>query len=220
MGSEQKIKFFFTAKAAKFLIYSIALTCRKTVRGLEKIEKLRKEGKPIIYIFWHRHIFFNIYRFRNSRARPLISHSTDGEIVARIAQECGMDPIRGSSSKGGAKAFLKMVKSIKEMNSEIMITADGPKGPLRNIKDGTILIGKKTGAAIIPVSWYSSRKKIFEKSWDKFLLPFPFGKIIFKYGDPVFIPHDIIKDKYPDYKNKLKTELDNLEEEIIAEIEL
>jgi len=218
MGSGQKFKFSFTAKAAKFLIYSIAITCRKSIKGLEKIENLRKGGKPIIYIFWHRHIFFNIFRFRNSKARPLISHSTDGEIVAQIAQECGMDPIRGSSSKGGAKAFLNMVKSIKEMNSEIMITADGPKGPMREIKDGTILIGKKTGAAIIPVSWYSSRKKIFEKSWDKFILPFPFGKIIFRYGDPVFIPHDIVKDKYPDYKKILKTGLDKLEDEIMTEI--
>lgn len=110
-----------------------------------------------------------------------------------------------------------MVSSIKDKNSEIMITADGPKGPLREIKDGTILIAKKTGAALIPVTWYSS-KKIFERSWDKFMMPLPFGKIIFRYGDPVYIPHDIMKDKYPDFKKKLKTGLDSLEEEIMAEL--
>ncbi|MEN8222865.1 MAG: hypothetical protein ABFR36_06355, partial [Acidobacteriota bacterium] len=59
--------------------------------------------------------------------------------------------------------------------------------------------------------------KIFEKSWDKFMIPMPFGKIIFRYGDPVFIPHDIMKNEYPDYKRELKTGLDSLEEEIIEE---
>jgi len=220
MGSGQKIKFFFITKAAKLLINSIIFTCRKITIGKEKISDLKNSGKPIIYIFWHRHIFFNIFRFRRTNAQPLISHSTDGEIVARIAKEFGMNPIRGSSSKGGAKAFLNMVNSIKNRNSEIMITADGPKGPSREIKDGTVLIAKKTGAAIIPVSWYASRVKIFENSWDKFILPKPFGKIIFKYGDPISIPHDIEKNEYPDYKKKLKKRLDTLEEEIIAEFDI
>lgn len=220
MGSGQKIKFFFITKAAKLLIYSIIFTCRKVTIGQKKISDLKKSGKPIIYIFWHRHIFFNIFQFRRTNARPLISHSTDGEIVARIAEEFGMNPIRGSSSKGGAKAFLNMVNSIKNRNSEIMITADGPKGPSREIKDGTVLIAKKTGAAIIPVSWYSSRVKIFENSWDKFILPKPFGKITFRYGDPIFIPPDIVKKEYPDYKIKLKNGLDWLEKEIIAGFEI
>ena len=218
MGSGQKIKFFFILKAAKILIYSIAFTCRKKISGEEKIEALRNGGKPIIYIFWHRHIFYNIFKFRGTNARPLISFSTDGEIVSRIAEEFGMNPIRGSSSHGGARAFINMINAIKKENSEIMITADGPKGPVREIKDGTVHIARKTGAAIVPVSWYASRVKIFDKSWDKFILPIPFGRINFSFGDPVYIPPGISKNEYPKYKNMLKIKLDKLEEEIISRI--
>lgn len=218
MGSGQKIKFFFILKAAKLLIYSIAFSCRKKFSGEEKIALLKNTGKPIIYIFWHRHIFFNIFKFRGTNARPLISFSTDGEIVSRIAEEFGMNPIRGSSSHGGARAFINMINAIKRENSEIMITADGPKGPVREIKDGTVHIARKTGAAIVPVSWYASRVKIFEKSWDKFILPMPFGKINFSFGDPVYIPQEISKSEYPEYKNMLKIKLDKLEEKIISHL--
>lgn len=216
MGLGQKIKFFFLKKTAKLFINIIVFTCRKKCTGEEKAENHKNTGKPIIYIFWHRHIFYNIFKFKGTNARPLISFSTDGEIVSQIAEEFGMNPVRGSSSKGGARAFLNMVNAIKSENSEIMITADGPKGPAREIKDGTIHIARKTGAALIPVSWYASRVKIFEKSWDKFMIPLPFGKIHFYYGDPVRVPPEISKDEYPKYKKTLKTRLDNLEKEIIS----
>ena len=218
MGSGQKFKFFFLKKAAKLFIHIIVFTCRKKCTGEEKAENLKNTGKPIIYIFWHRHIFYNIFKFKGTNARPLISFSTDGEIVSQIAEEFGMNPVRGSSSKGGARAFLNMVNAIKSENSEIMITADGPKGPAREIKDGTIHIARKTGAALIPISWYASRVRIFDKSWDKFMIPLPFGKIHFSYGDPVGIPAEISKDEYPKYKKILKTRLDDLEKDIISGI--
>lgn len=216
MVSGKNIKFFFLAKAAKLFIHAIVFTCRKESTGEEKAESLKNRGKPIIYIFWHRHIFYNIFKFKGTNARPLISFSTDGEIVSQIAEEFGMNPVRGSSSRGGARAFLNMVNAIKNENSEIMITADGPTGPVREIKDGTIHIARKTGAAIIPVSWYASRVKIFDKSWDKFMIPLPFGRIRFSYGDPVIIPPEISKDEYAEYKKILKSRLNNLEKETIS----
>ncbi len=69
---------------------------------------------PLIYMFWHRHILFVIHQFRNCGARPLISLSSDGELVAAVAEEFGMDPVRGSSSKGGARAFLHMARCVRQ----------------------------------------------------------------------------------------------------------
>ncbi len=215
MALRQKVKKYLLVKSAKLLIYSILFTCRKKSSGQGKIDDLKNSDKPIIYIFWHRHIFYNIFKFRGTGARPLISYSPDGEMVSLVAEEFGMNPVRGSSSKGGARAFLNMINAIKKENSEIMITADGPKGPAEEVKDGTIHIARKTGAALIPVSWYSSRIKIFNKSWDRFLLPLPFGKIKFSYGDPVFIPPGISKDEYSKYKDLLKSKLNTLEHEIM-----
>lgn len=237
MTLRQRVKFFFIRKAAKLLINLLVFTCRIRIIGEAAVDELRSKKIPIIYIYWHRHIFFTIYKFKNSGARPLISLSPDGEIVFQVALEFGMNPVRGSSSRGGARAFLHLVNSIKEsftaagdskingrctrrlsrrsrnyeISREILITADGPKGPLKEIKDGTVLLARKTGAVIIPFCWYSTRVKALEKSWDRFLIPLPFGAITFQYGSPFFISHETGRDGLSDLKKKLKDALDDLE---------
>ncbi|MCK4765386.1 MAG: lysophospholipid acyltransferase family protein, partial [Candidatus Aminicenantes bacterium] len=251
MKFRRKIKYFFTGKAAKLLINSILFTCRIRIRGEEAVKELRAKKTPIIYVYWHRHIFFTIYKFKNSGARPLISLSPDGELVSRIGEEFGLNPVRGSSSKGGARAFLKLVNTIKGSappentdsqkkdiiksfcggaggsffkkrpllaegrdSTEILITADGPKGPLKEIKDGTVFLAQKTGAVIVPFCWYSSRVKVLEKTWDRFIVPLPFGRVTFVYGAPFVVPRDTKKAELPGIKQKIKAELDRLENEL------
>jgi lysophospholipid acyltransferase (LPLAT)-like uncharacterized protein len=199
---------------AKVLILFIIKTCRLKISGYQRVETLKKENKNIIFVYWHRHIFVTIYQFKDTGARPLISLSEDGEIIAQIAREFGMNPIRGSSSKGGAKAFLKLLNSIKDDNAEVLITADGPKGPLKQIKDGTILLAQKTNSVLVPIGWHSSRLKIFAKTWDKFKVPHPFSKIIYAYGEPFIIPRDIKKENFTSIKQEIKHHIDNLEAEV------
>ncbi len=219
MEYRQRIKYFLIRKAAKLLIHLIVITCRLKVTGFEKVEEARKRNQPIIYVYWHRHIFVTIYRFKKTGARPLISLSQDGEIVAQIALEFGMNPVRGSSSKGGARAFIQMVNSIKEQHSEVLITADGPKGPLRQIKDGTIVLARKTGSVVIPIAWHGSRVRIFEKTWDKFKIPKPFSRITYGYGEPFVIPANATKEDFQQIKKQLKERVDRLEESLEQEFD-
>jgi len=212
----QRIKHFLIRKAAKLLIHAIIKTCKLKIAGSEIIDELREKKVPIIYAYWHRHIFVTIYRFKNTGARPLISLSQDGEIVSQIAGEFGMNPVRGSSSKGGARAFLKLLDAIKKDNSEVLITADGPKGPPRQIKDGTIRLAQKTNSVIVPIGWHASRVKIFEKTWDKFKVPLPFSSIIYAYGEPFVIPPEAALKDYSQLKEKLKQAIDTLEKEVEA----
>ena len=184
----QKVNFFLVRKISKILITSIVKSCKLMTCGEENVRNMRRNKTPIIYAVWHRHLFVPIQMFKNSGVRPLISLSTDGEIVAQIAEEFGTYPIRGSSSKGGAIAFLKLLRSIRQTKDEIFITADGPKGPLKEIKEGTILLAQKTGAAIIPICWYANRVKVLSKSWDQFLIPLPFSTITYMYGKPFHVP--------------------------------
>ncbi|MCU0288407.1 MAG: lysophospholipid acyltransferase family protein [Acidobacteria bacterium] len=208
-----KIKYFLIRKAAKLLIMGIMKTSKLRIQGWEEVEKLRKQGMPVIYVYWHRHIFVTIYRFLNTGARPLISLSGDGEIVAQIALEFGMNPVRGSSSRGGAKAFITLLNAIKKEKSEILITADGPKGPAKEIKDGVIRLANKTGSAIVPIAWHSTRVKIFEKSWDRFKIPLPFGKIIYAYGKPIIL-EQFSNDSEIIWKQRLKEAVDLLEKDV------
>ncbi len=207
MRSHPTPKYFFLRKAAKFLINAIIKTCRIHIANQAHIRALRENNIPIIFTFWHRHIFFVIFRFKHSGARPLISHSRDGEIVSQIAEEFGMNPIRGSSSSGGARAFLKLLESLKTEKSDILITADGPRGPLREIKDGTILLALKTHSAIVPISWHSSRVKVFKKTWDRFMIPLPFSHITFSYGEPIILPPTEKGQNKEQHLTILKTEL-------------
>jgi len=217
MASAQAIKYFFIRKLAKILINGLVWTCRVSIRGDRAIADLKKQQVPIVYIYWHRHIFFNVYKFKHTGARPLISLSADGEIISRIAREFGMEPIRGSSSRGGMRAFLKLLKAVRQEKSEILITADGPKGPARQIKDGTLVLAQKTGAAVVPIGWYASRVKIFHKTWDKFIIPRPFSRIVFAYDQPLMIPPDLGEEGLSNLKNRLQETLDNLEKMVIEE---
>jgi lysophospholipid acyltransferase (LPLAT)-like uncharacterized protein len=214
MTFRKKIKYFFIRKLVWLLIHLIIKSCKFRITGFEVVEELREKSIPIIYAYWHRHIFVTIYRFKKTGARPLISLSEDGELVSQIAVEFGMNPVRGSSSRGGARAFLALVNTIKEDNSEVLITADGPKGPPRQIKDGTIRLAQKTNAAIVPIGWHASREKVFPRTWDKFKIPLPFSKIIYGYGEPVVIPADATREDYDELKENLKKAIDALEEKI------
>ncbi len=207
----KKIKFFFIRKTAKLLIFLLIKSCRLKITGFEGVKTLREANKNIVYVYWHRHIFVTIYRFKNTGSRPLISLSEDGEIIAQIALEFGMDPIRGSSSKGGARALLGLVNAIKEKRSEVLITADGPKGPVRQIKDGTILLAQKTQSVIVPICWHASGVKIFRKTWDQFKIPLPFSSITYAYGQPVYLPKGLKKDQYSEIIQNLKNSIDQLE---------
>lgn len=214
MAFPKKIKYFVIRKAAKLLISGIVKTCKLKIVGYEEVKKLREQAVPIIYAYWHRHIFVTIYRFMNTGARPLISLSEDGEIVAQIAIEFGMNPVRGSSSRGGAKAFIKLLNSIKEEKSEVLITADGPKGPAREIKDGVIRLAQKSGSVVVPIAWHADRVKILEKSWDRFKIPLPFGAITYAYGKPIPIPATGSKEDEETWKQRLKEAIDALEKQL------
>jgi lysophospholipid acyltransferase (LPLAT)-like uncharacterized protein len=214
MKFRQRVKYFLIRKITKLLIDAIVLTCRIKIIGEETVTELREKKIPIIYIYWHRHILFTIYKFKKTGARPLISLSPDGEIAAQIAEEFGMNPVRGSSSKGGARAFLKLAGSIKDEREEILITADGPKGPARQIKDGTIVLAQKTGSVIVPFSWYSGRVKILEKTWDRFIIPLPFSTITFKYGAPFFIDPKKRRGELGALKKELQDTLNILQNEL------
>ncbi len=181
----KKIKFLLLKKLAKAMLHAIVFSSRVKISGQENIAALHRENVPLIYIFWHRHILCVIHQFKDSGARPLVSLSSDGELVAAVAEEFGMNPIRGSSSKGGARAFLHMVRCVQNEKAAVLITADGPKGPARKVKEGTVRLAVKTGAFVIPISWSGTRVKVLQKSWDRFMIPLPFGRIHFAFGQPL-----------------------------------
>ncbi|MDD8012865.1 MAG: lysophospholipid acyltransferase family protein [Acidobacteriota bacterium] len=210
----RRIKFFLLKKLARMLIEGIVACNKVSVEGQDAIQALKKDGQPLIYIFWHRHILFVIHKFRDCGARPLISLSDDGDLVAAVADEFGMLPVRGSSSRGGARAFLELARLVQKEKAEVLITADGPKGPARRVKEGAVQLAARTGAWVVPISWGASRVKVLEKSWDRFLVPLPFGRIHFAYGAPMRFGSDLQAVEMEHTLKALSEQLDRLQSQV------
>jgi len=121
-----------------------------------------------------------------SKTRPfhmLISHHHDGQLISRTVGHFGILTIPGSTNRGGIKALKKIVDFLKDGNV-IGVTPDGPRGPCHSVSEGTVAMAKLAKVDILPVTFSTSRRKIFS-TWDKFFLALPFSKGVIAWGPPI-----------------------------------
>ncbi len=114
---------------------------------------------------------------KTPHAKVLISPHFDGELISRTIKYFGLGTLAGSSHKSAARVLIQAIKTIKE-GYDIGITPDGPKGPRHEVADGIIVMAQKTQAKIVLVEIKPT--KFWQLgSWDKFVIPKPFGTINF-----------------------------------------
>ncbi len=164
--------------AAAFLIRLFALTYRWKLEDKAGVSEDPPDF-PMIWLFWHNRLFAmppTYKRYLKSRSGAVMtSASKDGEIVASTIGQFGVSSVRGSSSRGGAKALLEMSSWVEE-GYDVAITPDGPRGPRYKLAPGAVKLAQVSGARILPVRIDYSSYWTF-KSWDKFRLPRPFCKV-------------------------------------------
>ncbi len=208
----QRIKFFLVGVLGSLLIKCLFRTLSIKEIPEDYSLNLEEQGKYAIYAFWHAHMLLPCYVGRNRNVKVLISQHRDGEYIAQTVQRLGYGVARGSTTRGGAKALLRMIKKIKEESISLAITPDGPKGPRFTAQSGAVLLGQKTQYPIIPVMIYL--EKYWElPSWDRFCIPEPFSKARIFYGDPIIIPPRLEKLEMEEYRVSLENELIRLENE-------
>lgn len=141
---------------------------------------------------------------RRYRCAAMTSTSNDGELMTRVLRYFGFGISRGSSTRGGARALLGMVKLV-EQGYSATVAVDGPKGPRFKVKPGIFHVAKHTGTFIVPTGVAKSRALVFKKSWNKTFLPWPFTKVVVSFGVPIAPPLDF------DSQNilELQVELEN-----------
>ena len=139
-----------------------------------------------IFCFWHRCTFPAGYYFRAFRCSILISQSFDGELIARTLQRLGYATVRGSSSRGGAAGLIAL-REVLERGDPVVFTADGPRGPIYQTKPGPIKLAAMTGQPI--GSFYLLPERVWTmRSWDRFLIPKPFSRVIVSWSRTVAAP--------------------------------
>ena len=171
---------FFASLAIRFLYF----TNRTEILGGEYPQSVWDRGEYVILSSWHDQLLMMIMSYRGDGAKILISASKDGELIAKTMSYFGQKAVRGSSSRGGRAAFKELLSLCQEQ-VDLGFTPDGPQGPRHELKDGIVQLARLSGRAVVPLAFVCSRGHRF-KSWDRFLLPYPFGRGVFSYGQPLY----------------------------------
>lgn len=194
-----------------WLIKAWFSSCRLSVHGKKNREKAEGLNKPIIGTFWHYGIAGQFYVLRNESSTALVSASKDGEYIARLAGHFGLNTVRGSRNKGGISALKGLLKVLRS-GSNVGIVADGSQGPPRVVQAGSILLASKTGAPILPMVWSASQYYTVS-SWDRTVIPRPFSRMHFFYGEPLMVPEKLTPSLTEEYRLLLEKRLNILYEE-------
>lgn len=146
-------------------------------------------GRPVIAAFWHSRLLMMVYGWYLKRPLVmLISRHRDGQLIAETIARFGYRTVAGSSRKGGMQALRELLAELRS-GINVGITPDGPRGPRMRVQSGVTALARMSGAAIVPVTC-SARWRVLFRSWDRFMLPLPFGRGLFMAGEPLEVPRD------------------------------
>lgn len=164
-----------------------------------------KQGGKVILCVYHQQFFSAIRYFKEYRHfNPglMISQSRDGEIISAVANRTGWETVRGSSTRGGKEALDMMIDHIRTKRFGAHIV-DGPQGPVFKVKPGVIRMAHEADAVIVPF-YVASDNAWYFRSWDKFMLPKPFSKVILRYGDMIRFEKPDTQELFDEQKQSLE----------------
>ncbi len=196
----------------------VKYTTRWDIEGADKVQSIIEEKNGVIALVWHSRFMMLTSAWKKQYQLPyvLISRSRDGNIVAHASHYLGLKTIRGSTkkaakannaakAKGGAKASLDIVTAIENKGC-IVVTPDGPRGPRQRLGDGPLRLAKLTNAPLMPCSFAVKNRKLLN-SWDRLVVPLPFGKGKIIWGTPVNITKEADDNEIEHIRKRIEEEM-------------
>ena len=177
--------FWLATRFGHLLLLLAGYWTRITVVGEEHLREIQKQGSGFTWIVWHGRMLIPIFQRRKRGCIAMVSEHQDGELIARIIHKIGYTTSRGSSTRGGARAFVEMVKKLREGGEGAMLP-DGPKGPRHCFKPGTMLLAQRAQIPMLHITFGAHPAWTF-RSWDRFTVPKPFSKAILFIGEPIWV---------------------------------
>jgi lysophospholipid acyltransferase (LPLAT)-like uncharacterized protein len=189
-------------------------TSRVVIQPPPAVQELFSRKAPFIWCFWHGRMLLPPKLLpQGHRVHVLISGHRDGRLIAEAIRRLRLHSVAGSSSRGARGATLTLMRLLRAGDS-IGITPDGPRGPRMRAQKGAVALAALSGAPIVPVSISTTRAN-FSRSWDRFLIPRPFGRAEVRIGEPIWVPKDagdrvlaLARRRLEDELNRLTAEAD------------
>ena len=189
--SEQSLQ--FQGNALAFYHRILAGTLRFQIEGQANVSKAKASGRPLLWLFWHEQLStFVTYavRFVGGDKFTIVTLGGDprGDILSNFASSLGATPygvdMQGNPMEAG-RNVLRVIEALKA-GKESFLAPDGPDGPAFEPKAGASFLARKAQAAVIPVGGFTKAGFALRR-WDKYLLPFPFGRLRLVFGEPIFV---------------------------------
>jgi lysophospholipid acyltransferase (LPLAT)-like uncharacterized protein len=198
------------------LINALGHTLKWRVDGMEHFDAIRASGRQPVMAFWHGRILPATFYFRRRGIVVITSENFDGEWIARIIERFGYGTARGSTSRGGLKAMLKLVR---EMNAgkPAGFTVDGPRGPARLVQPGAVWLARETGNPVLPFHLEASSHWT-ANSWDRTQVPKPFSTVALSIGEPLEVSRTATPDQLEHARAELERRLIALEQRAAAQL--
>lgn len=176
-------KLRLTVWLGTMLLRLLAATWRVRFVNAEVVGDLRARQRSFMYVLWHGQLLPLLWTHRGRDIAVIVSEHRDGELIARVAHAIGFRTVRGSTSRGAARALLGACRVV-DAGTDLAVTVDGPRGPAGTVAPGALVISQRTGAPMVPTAAWASRGWRL-RSWDRFLIPKPFARVVVTYGTPI-----------------------------------
>lgn len=168
-------------------------TTRLRRTGTEHVERFRRAGAPVVFVFWHGQLLPLVHYHRGEGIVVLVSEHDDGEYITRVIRRHGFGVVRGSSTRGATRGLKGLIRAARQ-GRDLALTPDGPRGPAGRLKPGALAVAQATGLPVIPLAvgvdpaWRMN-------SWDRFVVPRPFARVHIEYAEPVHVPREADRDR-------------------------
>jgi lysophospholipid acyltransferase (LPLAT)-like uncharacterized protein len=191
---------------AAILTKTLMLSCRVVkVEGQQRERDTLARWGGAIYPTWHQRMSYLSHYLGARNVTVMISQSRDGEYAARTARLLGFNSVRGSTTQGGTEALRAIISRIKRGENGGML-ADGPQGPARVAKIGSIIMARSAGVPLLPLTWGGDRCWSFN-SWDRYVVPKPFARVVIYIAEPVWVPRNAKGEELEVYRRLLEERL-------------
>jgi lysophospholipid acyltransferase (LPLAT)-like uncharacterized protein len=200
------------------VINALGHTLRWRVEGLDHFDAIVASGRQPVMGFWHGRILPATFYFRRRGIVVITSENFDGEWIARIIERFGYGTARGSTSRGGVKALLKLKRDLAD-GRPAGFTLDGPRGPARVAQPGAIWLARASGNPVLPFHLEASRYWTMG-SWDRTQIPKPFSTVALAVGEPLEVPGNLADDQLEPMRLELERRLAALERRALALLEV